>query len=97
MSNLISPIDCKHRHTSSLQGGSCISTEEHSRYNIYLCLDCGQFMVRGMMNGEHYSINFTLIRREDLEAAGKAVAYYNEEDEPIDPLDIDDYFDFERA
>lgn len=77
---LISPVSCNHRHRSLLQGGSCISTEEHSRYSISLCHDCGQFMIRGMMNEQYYSIDFTLIRREDLEAAGKAVAYYNEDD-----------------
>lgn len=76
--NLISPVECKHKHTAALQSGSVISTDEHSRYNIYLCRDCGQFMIRGMMNGEHYSIDFTLIRPEDLEAAGKPVEYYGE-------------------
>lgn len=77
---MISPVNCKHKHMASLQGGRVISTEEHSRYNVYLCHDCGQFMVRGMMNEQYYSIDFTLIRREDLEAAGKAVEYYNQED-----------------
>lgn len=73
---LISPVKCKHRHIANLQSGSVVSTDEHSRYNIFLCHDCGQFMIRGMMNGEYYLIDFTLIREEDLAAAGKAVEYY---------------------
>jgi hypothetical protein len=83
--NLISPVRCQHKHTTNLQGGRCVSTEEHSRYNVYLCHDYGQFMIRGMVNEQYYSIDFTLIRYEDLEAAGKAVAYYNEE-EPLPHL-----------
>lgn len=76
----ISPVRCQHEHITALQSGSCTSTEEHSRYNVFLCHDCGQFMIRGMVNDQHYSIDFSLIRREDLEAAGRAVEYYNEGD-----------------
>lgn len=78
--DLISPVDCKHHHTDLLHGSRVISTEEHSRYYVYLCLDCGQFQVVGMMNGEHYNFTFTLVRDEHLEAAGRAVKYYSQED-----------------
>lgn len=80
MSELISPIDCKHRHTDLLHGSRITSTSEHSHSNVYLCMDCGQFMIRGMMNGEYYSFNFTLVRNEHLEAASKAVKYYSQEE-----------------
>lgn len=77
--NLIRPLDCKHRHTDLLHGSNVISTNEHSYSRVYLCLDCGQFMIRGHMNNEYYSFSFTLVRDEHLEAAGKAVKYYSQE------------------
>lgn len=79
--NLVSPIDCQHRHTDLLHGSRVISTHEHSRNNVLLCLDCGNIMVRGMINGEYYSFSFTLVRDEHLEAAGKAVRYYSQGEE----------------
>ena len=77
---LVSPIDCKHRHTDLLHGSRVISTNEHSYSNVYLCMDCGQFMIRGAMNGEYYSIDFTLVRDEHLMAASRAVRYYSQGD-----------------
>lgn len=79
-SNLISPIECKHPHVDLLHGSRVVSTDEHSRSNVYLCMDCGQFLIRGMINEQYYSFSFTLVRDEHLEAASKAVKYYSQED-----------------
>lgn len=76
---MIAPIDCKHPKTFSIESGRIVSTAEHSEHHVYLCEDCGKFLVVGHQNEEHYRFSFYLVREDHLEAASKPVKYFNQE------------------
>jgi hypothetical protein len=73
---MISPVECKHLYTFSIESARAVSTVGSSSHRVYLCRDCGQFLVAGHQNEQHFRFTFTLVLDEHLEAAKKAVEFF---------------------
>lgn len=59
--------DCKHRHVQSLIGHRWLA----NRWNVRLCMDCGQFQIAGKQDGQTYEFDFIICGDEILTAAAK--------------------------
>jgi hypothetical protein len=62
---------CDNREPIFICGSRATAVGHHSRDDVSVCRNCGQFEIVGDSNGEHFCVSFNIWSPEALEAAAK--------------------------
>lgn len=71
--NPISSDDCKHDYTLFIQSRHI--TNPPVREHVYVCADCGTFLISKTMEGVHIEVDFQLTTWEQVTAACQWMRY----------------------
>lgn len=80
---MVGTTDCRHRKVEFISGARWSDDTHYGSHTVTLCLDCGQFTVIGVENGQPYKVGFVLPTDELAIGAGKYARLLSAEESGI--------------